>query len=116
MIRIVGKRGKGSFESQLDDAAKGKEFVVVDCTSGNKDMEMVRGLSPFYLGPVETYDGLVSETFERAWQCAKVYPWMVDSANNPNSRYFAWRDEMWAKKGFESKLDIRFPAGKGECS
>ena len=60
MIRIVGKRGKGSFESQLDDAAKGKEFVVVDCTSGNKDMEIVRGLSPFYLGPVETYDGLVS--------------------------------------------------------
>jgi hypothetical protein len=115
MIRIVGKRGKGSFESQLDDAAKGKEFVVVDCTSGNKDMEMVRGLSPFYLGPVETYDGLVSETFERAWQCAKVYPWMVDSANNPDSRYFAWRDEMWAKKGFESKLDIRFPAGKGNA-
>lgn len=116
MIRIVGKRGKGSFESQLDDAAKGKEFVVVDCTSGNKDMEMVRGLSPFYLGPIETYDGLVSETFERAWQCAKVYPWMVDSANNPDSRYFAWRDEMWAKKGFESKLDIRFPRWKGECS
>ena len=47
MIRIVGKRGKGSFESQLDDAAKGKEFVVVDCTSGNKDMEMVKGLSSF---------------------------------------------------------------------
>ena len=33
MIRVVGKRGKGSFESQLDDAAKGKEFVRIDCTS-----------------------------------------------------------------------------------
>ena len=30
MIRIVGKRGKGSFESQLDEAAKGKEFVQID--------------------------------------------------------------------------------------
>jgi hypothetical protein len=74
MIRIVGKRGKGSFESQLDDAAKGKEFVRIDCTSGNPDPVMREGLSPFYLGPVECYDGLVSQTFENAWQFAKVYP------------------------------------------
>ena len=115
MIRVVGKRGKGSFESQLDDAAKGKEFVIVDCTSGNRDEEMIKGLSPFYLGPVECYDGLKSETFERAWQCAKVYPWMADANGNPDERYFAWRDAMWAKKGFENKIDIRFPAGKGNA-
>lgn len=113
MIRVVGKRGKGSFESQLDDAAKGKEFVTVDCTSGNRDEEMINGLSPFYLGPVECYDGLKSETFERAWQCAKVYPWMADAKGDPDERYFAWRDAMWAKKGFENKIDIRVPAGKG---
>ncbi|MDO5319341.1 MAG: hypothetical protein Q4G65_11990 [bacterium] len=113
MIRIVGKRGKGSFESQLDEAAKGRAFTVVDCTSGNPDSVMREGLSPFYLGPVECYDGLVSETFERAWQCAKVYPWMVGADGNPDARYFAWRDMMWATKGFESKSDIRFPAGKG---
>lgn len=29
MVRIVGKRGKGSFESQLDEAAKGLEFMRV---------------------------------------------------------------------------------------
>ena len=115
MIRVVGKRGKGSFESQLDDAAKGKEFVIVDCTSGNRDEEMIKGLSPFYLGPVECYDGLKSETFERAWQCAKVYPWMADAKGDPDERYFAWRDAMWAKKGFENKIDIRFPAGKGNA-
>ena len=115
MIRVVGKRGKGSFESQLDDAAKGKEFVIVDCTSGNRDEEMIKGLSPFYLGPVKCYDGLKSETFERAWQCAKVYPWMADANGNPDERYFAWRDAMWAKKGFENKIDIRFPAGKGNA-
>ena len=118
MIRVVGKRGKGSFESQLDDAAKGKEFVRIDCTSGNPDPVMREGLSPFYLGPVECYDGLVSQTFERAWQCAKVYPWTLGTDGNPNARYFAWRDEMWATKGFGDKMSIRFPVGKknvGKC-
>ena len=118
MIRIVGKRGKGSFESQLDDAAKGKEFVRIDCTSGNPDPVMREGLSPFYLGPVKCYDGLVSQTFERAWQCAKVYPWTQGADGNPNASYFAWRDEMWATKGFGDKMSIRFPVGKrnvGKC-
>ena len=115
MIRVVGRRGKGSFESQLDDAAKGQEFVRIDCTSNNTDPVMREGLSPFYLGPVECYDGLVSQTFERAWQCAKVYPWMADADENPGEGYFAWRDMMWAKKGFERKIDIRFPAGKGNA-
>lgn len=113
MIRIVGKRGKGNFESQLDEAAKGLEFTRVDCSSENKDLVISHGLSPFFLGPVECYDGLVSQTFERAWQCAKVYPWMADASGNPDDRYFSWRDEMWAKKGFSTKSEIRFPAGKG---
>lgn len=118
MIRVVGKRGKGSFESQLDEAAKGLEFVRIDCTSNNTDPVMREGLSPFYLGPVECYDGLVSQTFERAWQCAKVYPWIQGADGNPNASYFAWRDEMWAMKGFGDKMSIRFPAGKqnvGKC-
>ena len=113
IIRVVGKRGKGSFESQVDEAAKGLDFVRIDCTSNNKDEVMNHGLSPFYLGPVECYDGLVSQTFERAWQCAKVYPWMADAAGNPHAGYFAWRDDMWARKDFSNKIEIRFPAGKG---
>ena len=118
MIRIVGRRGKGSFESQLDEAAKGKEFVRIDCTSNNTDPVMREGLSPFYLGPVECYDGLVSQTFERAWQCAKVYPWTVGADGNPNATYFSWRDAMWSEKGFGDKMSIRFPVGKanvGKC-
>lgn len=115
MIRIVGKRGKGSFESQLDEAARGQDFVQIDCTSGNKDEVMTEGLSPFYLGPIECYDGLVAQRFERAWQCAKVYPWMVGADGNPGEVYFAWRDMMWAKEGFADKREIRFPAGKGNA-
>ena len=113
VIRVVGKRGKGSFESQLDEAAKGLEFVRIDCTSNNPDPVMSQGLSPFYLGPVACYDGLMSQTFEYAWQCAKVYPWMMTPDGNPSEKYFAWRDAMWGKKDFASKIDIRFPAGKG---
>lgn len=92
MIRLVGKRGKGSFESQLDEAAKGKEFVRIDCTSGNPDPVMRDGLSPFYLGPVECYDGLVSQTFENAWQFAKVYPSM----------------KFWKFTGAEGKIVRRY--------
>lgn len=113
MIRVVGKRGKGSFLSQLDDAAKGLDFVTVDCTSRSPDETMRRDLSPFYLGPVDCYDGLHATRFELAWQCAKVYPWLVDAAGNPDERYFAWRNEMWAKNDFEGSSGIRFPAGKG---
>ncbi len=118
IVRVVGKRGKGSFVSQLEEAVRGLEFVHVDCTSNSPDPVMREGLSPFFIGPVDCYDGLKSETFERAWQCAKVYPWMVDSAGNPNSGYFAWRDSMWAKKGFSKKSEIRSPVGKknaGKC-
>ena len=111
MIRLVGKRGKGSFESQLDDAASGMEFVQIDCSSGNKD-EVMRGLSPFYLGPVECYDGLVSQTFERAWQYSKVFAGFADSSGNPLPEWFAWRDRMWADASNDDHMAIRFPAGK----
>ena len=112
MIRIVGKRGKGSFESQLDEAAKGKEFVQIDCTSRNADKVMREGLSPFYIGPVECYDGLQSQTFELAWQCAKVYPSRADEAKEPTERYFQWRDMNWGKvypRDFPNDAAIRHP-------
>lgn len=123
MIRVVGKRGKGSFEAQLDAEAKGVEFVQIDCTSNNPDKVMSGGLSPFCLGPVETYDGLKSETFELAWQCAKLYPNSViddcvDADRNPAPGYFAWRDQYWAKRypeDFENRSAIRFPAGRGNA-
>ena len=129
MIRVVGKRGKGSFESQLDEAARGLDFVRIDCTSCNQDVVMNHGLSPFYLGPVECYDGLVAQRFELAWQCAKVYPTLKDKTGNvrpeypqliaedgfPGPSYFKWRDAMWAKteEDFTTPGDMRRPAGKG---
>ncbi len=29
--------GEGTFESQMDEAVKGEEFVQIDCTSGNDE-------------------------------------------------------------------------------
>lgn len=112
MIRVVGKRGKGSVESQLDEAAKGVDFVRIDCTSGNPDEVMRNGLSPFFLGPVETYDGLKAERFERAWQCSKVFAGFADSSGNPLPEWFAWRDRMWADASNADHMAIRFPAGR----
>ena len=112
MIRVVGKRGKGSVESQLDEAAKGVDFVRIDCTSGNPDEVMRNGLSPFCLGPVDTYDGLKAERFERAWQCSKVFAGFADSSGNPLPEWFAWRDRMWADPSNADHMAIRFPAGK----
>ena len=116
MIRVVGKRGKGSVESQLDEAAKGVEFVRVDCTSGNPDPVMKEGLSPFFLGPVETYDGLKAERFERAWQCSKVFAGFAGADGDPLPEWFAWRDRMWADASNGDHMAIRFPAGKGNAN
>lgn len=112
MIRIVGKRGKGSVEEQLDEAAKGVDFIRIDCTSGNPDIEMREGLSPFYLGPVDTYDGMKAARFERAWQCSKVLAGFIDSAGNPTPEWFAWRNKMWADDSNCDHMAIRYPFGK----
>ena len=112
MIRVVGKRGKGSVEAQLDEAAKGAEFVRIDCTSGNPDPVMREGLSPFYLGPVECYDGLVAQRFERAWQCSKVFAGLADAAGNPTAEWYEWRNRMWADASNADHMAIRFPFGK----
>ena len=112
MIRVVGKRGKGSFESQLDEAAKGLDFVRIDCTSRNTEKVMREGLSPFHIGPVECYDGLQSQTFELAWQCAKVYPSRADDSGEPTERYFQWRNMNWGKvypRDFKNDEEIRHP-------
>ena len=41
-----------------------------------------RGLSPFFLGPITAYDGLISKTMENVWQNSKVYPVHLDSSGN----------------------------------
>jgi hypothetical protein len=39
--------------------------VVIDTTS--KSTNWSKGLSPFFLGPIDLYDDMVSQNFESAW-------------------------------------------------
>ena len=70
-----------------------------------------RGLSPFFLGPVElyTHEGVLytAENVENAWQYSKVYPQFGDETG-PNEDYWVWAQHGWGK----SRAD-RYPMGRG---
>jgi len=79
---------------------------VVDTTSRSRTWS--RGLSPFFLGPVELYGDYVAQNMENAWQYSKVYPLHVDDDGNPTYEYFEW-----AKQGWDNPKAVRYPMGKG---
>lgn len=80
--------------------------VIVDTTSGSG---CFRDLSPFDLGPIDTYvKGVKAQNFENLWQYSKVYPGFVDSSGDPLPEWYAWRDYGWA----ETRAH-RYPIAKG---
>ena len=79
---------------------------IINTTSRSKDWG--REFSPFFLGPVKTYDDCVAQNVENAWQYSKVYTEHTDANGNPTEAYFRWRDEGWNKKFAD-----RYPMGKG---
>ncbi|PLS18880.1 hypothetical protein CVD28_00320 [Bacillus sp. M6-12] len=93
VVRVIGGRDKYAGE-------------VINTTS--KSTNWSKGLSPFYLGNVELYDGYKAQNVENAWQFSKVYQEHTDTNGNPTPDYFEW-----AKKGWESKWAFRYPMGKG---
>jgi hypothetical protein len=80
--------------------------VVIDTTSRSNDWS--KGLSPFFLGPIELYDNHVSQTFENAWQYAKCYAQHADADGNPTPAYWTWSNDGWA-----NKVAKRYPMGRG---
>jgi hypothetical protein len=80
--------------------------TVINTTSRSTDWS--RGLSPFYAGPVDLYDGYRSLNVENAWQYSKVYEYYTDDQGNPDERYF-----NWAQDGWRSIRAQRYPMGKG---
>ena len=81
------------------------ESCIVNSTSRSKNWS--QGLSPFYLGPVELYDGHISQNFENLWQYSKVYEYYADDGE-PGERYFKWAQDGWNAKRAE-----RYPMGRG---
>jgi len=69
----------------------------------------VRELSPFVLGPIDTYiPGIQSRNFENLWQYSKVYAEHLDSESRPT---MVW--EIWRAKGWRDERAHRYPMGKG---
>jgi len=68
-----------------------------------------RGLSPFILGPVTLYNGMVAKRFENLWQFAKLYTEHVNHNGEVTQKYWDW-----AKAGWNSEKAIRYPMGKGK--
>lgn len=71
--------------------------IVYDVTSRNPRTDFIRQISPMFIGPVVTGDGIDAKCFEIYWQCSKVYPCHA-VMNEPNEDYWAWRKEMFSKE------------------
>lgn len=77
--------------------------IEVNTTSRSKDWS--RGLSPFFVGPVELYDGRVAQNVENAWQFSKVYRKIYSQQHIgpdglPNEDYWKWAEAGWADEAF----------------
>lgn len=66
-----------------------------------------RALSPFFLGPIDLYNGYNSINMENAWQYSKVYEYYTDDKGDPDERYFKWAQDGWKK----IRAD-RYPMGR----
>jgi hypothetical protein len=79
--------------------------LVINTTSRSDNWS--KGLSPFFLGPIEEY-GLKAENFENFWQFGgKVFA-CHDNNGKPSEDWFKWRDN-----GLKNKYAVRYPFGKG---
>ena len=80
------------------------DYLIIDVTSRierNKDFmkehpTFAKDLSPFFVGPVTSSDGVTANIFEIFWQCGKVYP-PHDNNGTPNAEYFKWRNYYYSQ-------------------
>ena len=90
--------------NQTDDGDL-SDYLIIDVTSRvelNKEFmkehpRFAKDLSPFFIGPVVSSDGVVANIFEIFWQCGKVYPCHNDNGK-PNEDFFKWRNEFYSKE------------------
>jgi hypothetical protein len=90
------------YEKQIDPNA-----IYVNTTSRSSESWSLQ-LSPFYLGPCDLYEGVISKNMENAWQYSKVYDCHIDSDGDPTTEYFEW-----AVKGWNNNYAQRYPMCKG---
>jgi len=113
------------YVKQVED--KLEDYLIIDVTSRigrNKEFlkehpNFDKELSPFFIGPVVTSDGLTSFVFEHFWQCSKVYPCHYKN-NKLTPEFFEWRKKWFEKSAVTDKNATRHPNielgyGAGDC-
>lgn len=104
-----------------------EEYMVIDVTSRviknrafmAQHPTFARDISPLYMGPIMSNDGVEAQTLEQLYQCSKVYPGkfdeegklvvkFVDEKGDPTPKYFKWRNEMIGKAKLSKKY-LRHP-------
>lgn len=93
MVKVIGPRDP-------------KDPLAINTTSRSNNWSVE--LSPFYLGPIPLYNGMVAKKMENAWQYSKLYSEHADADGNPTDSYWSW-----AKEGWQSDKASRYPMGKG---
>jgi len=101
MVFVVGVHDK----ERIDKLTK-SEVPIINTTSTSPEAWQ-RMLSPFYVGPVNLYDGKTSRNMENAWQYVKVYQRYLGEDGEPTPEYFEW-----AARGWDSEIADRYPMGK----
>lgn len=91
-IQVIGPKDRKNFKNYINTTSSGTEF---------------KGLSPFFLGPINLYGMYIAQNVENAWQFSKVYKQYVDKYGMPTEEYF-----NWAIKGWNDKFAHRYPLGK----
>lgn len=95
-VYVVGYRDKLS-----------EDALIIETTS--RSTTWSRGLSPFFLGPVEVAPGLESKNVENFWQFSKAYKQHIDEDGKLKVKEYL----EWATKGWNDTYAHRYPMGKG---
>ena len=94
MIHVI------NFKYDLPDGAE-----VINTTSRSTNWS--RGLSPFFVGPIDLYQNYKSVNMENCWQFSKVYEYYLQPDGSVGESYF-----NWAQKGWLDVVAHRYPMGK----
>jgi len=84
-----------------------RENAVILNVTSTSATTLGKCFSPFFLGPVELYDGIKAENVENAWQFCKVYEQYADEEGEPLPEYWEWAENGWA-----DKFAQRYPMGR----
>ena len=108
------KYTNGWYTSQVEDNLS--DYLVIDVTSRvirdkefmDKHPNFHKDVSPFFLGPLISSDGLKCHIFEHFWQASKVFPCHL-MLGEISDDFWEWRKSWYDKKRVINKIESRRP-------